>query len=160
MSGFTNGVRFDFICAMKWTVSNQKFWHVAAVLAGVALAGAAGAVTPMTGPEFDKMMVLTEQGEGPGISVGQFAGCAEEQIQTLVAEGNRDPSNSNVTGILDGDIFLVTVPGVSTDIVFQFVTLENQPSALYLDRIVIGPVSSTAYGDKASAIGALIPDCL
>jgi len=78
----------------------------------------------------------------------------------LVAGGNRDPSNSNVTGALDGDIFYVTVPGEITDIVFQFVTLENQPEALFLERIVIGPVSATVYGDKVSAIGALIPDCL
>lgn len=133
---------------------------VLAIAAGVALVSAAGAVTPMTGPEFDMMMILTEEGEGPGISVGQFAGCADERIQTLIAGGNRDPSDANVSGAPEGDEFVVTVPGTSTDIDFHFVALESQPGALFLDRIVIGAVMATGYDDKVSAIGALIPNCL
>ena len=131
-------------------------------LAGLSLIGLVGvsAAAPMTGPEFDKIMILSETGDGPGFSVGQFAGCAGERIQDLVNAGERPRSTPKVSGELTGDIFLVTVPGESTDIEFYFVTIEGHPDALLLDFIKIGGAKAISYDDKVSAISILTPNCL
>jgi hypothetical protein len=60
--------------------------------------------TPMTGLKFDKIMILSETGDGPGISVDQFAGCAGNRIQALVDAGDRPRSTPRVSGELTGDM--------------------------------------------------------
>ena len=114
----------------------------------------------MTGPEFDKTMILSEVGDGPGLSVGQFAGCANDRIQALIVAGERPRSTPDVSGEMTGDVFLVTVSGETTDIVFQFVTLDGHPDALLLEVISIGAAKATSYNDKVNAIGVLIPNCI
>ena len=114
----------------------------------------------MTGLEFDKIMILSETGDGPGISVGQFAGCAGDRIQALVDAGDRPRSTPRVSGELTGDVFLVTVPGETTNILFYFIALERHPDALLLDVITIGGAKATSYDDKVKTISILTPNCL
>ena len=148
---------------MKDKPHGQKKVGFAAALAAIGVIGmtaAAGAATPMTGPEFDKIMILNEAGDGPGFSVGEFAGCADERIEALIVAGDRPRSTPRVSGALDGDVFLVTVPGETTPIQFYFVSMDGHPNSLLLQFIAIGPAKATSYNDKVDAIGALVPNCL
>jgi hypothetical protein len=150
---------------MKHSTHRSKIVGLAVGLAGFSLVGLIGlggisVAAPMTGPEFDKIMILSETGDGPGISVGQFAGCAGDRIQALVNAGERPRSTPKVSGELTEDVFLVTVPGETTDILFYFVGLEGHPGALFLDVITIGGAQATTYADKVNAMSILTPNCL
>jgi len=146
---------------MKNLTYRNKIVGLAAGLAGFSLISLAGisVAAPMTGPEFDKIMILSETGDGPGISVGQFAGCAGARIQALVDAGDRPRSTPKVSGELTGDLFLVTVPGETNDILFYFIALEGHPDTLLLDVVTIGGAKATSYDDKVDVIKVLTPNC-
>ncbi|MBT4710075.1 MAG: hypothetical protein HOB82_00915 [Alphaproteobacteria bacterium] len=147
---------------MKKSAQRTNFVGLAMGFAGLLFAGMTGSVqaAPMTGPEFDKTMILSEAGDGPGYSVGQFAGCANDRIQALVAAGERPRSTPDVSGEMTGEGFLVTVPGETTDILFQFITLDGHPGALLLDVISIAGAKATSFNDKVNAISVLVPNCI
>ncbi len=163
MPGFTDRRQSALYLAMKDNPYGQKKVGSATALAAIIVIGmtaAASAATPMTGPEFDKIMILNEAGDGPGFSVGEFAACADERIEALIVAGDRPRSTPRVSGALDGDVFMVTVPGESTPIEFFFVAVDGHPNALLLQSITIGAAKATSYGDKVGAITALVPNCL
>lgn len=118
------------------------------------------ALDPLKGPEFDKEMIIDPNEPTLGLTVGMFAACAQERIVGFVRQGAR-AAGQRVIGEVEGEFFVVTVPGVNTDIKFFFEKLGNDSSEqLFLSRMSIGETVATKTEDKFGAISALIPNCL
>ena len=84
------------------------------------------AVEPLTGPHYDKWMILDAEREPMEFTVGYFAACAQERLATVVAGGARPPPGRRVRGEEQDGVFVVTVPGTNEDIVFYFVPAESE----------------------------------
>lgn len=117
------------------------------------------AVDPLTGPNYDKQMVIDLEAGPFGMTVGMFAACAQERVMGIVRDGNRNSPGKRVKGEdLDGN-FVITVPGVNADILFYFEPVEGGEQ-LFLARMAIGSIVARRTEDKEGAIGALIPNCI
>ena len=118
------------------------------------------ALDPLKGPEYDKEMIIDLNEPVLGLTVGMFAACAQERVVGFVRQGVRTASQ-RVRGEEEGEFFVVTVPGVNTDIKFFFEKLgDDSAGQLFLSRMSIGEIIASKTEDKFGAISALIPNCL
>ena len=122
----------------------------------------AGAVDPMEGPQYDKMMVIDLEEGHLGMSVGMFAACAQERVMSIVADGVRPMPERRVRGEDIDGMFVVTVPGVNDNILFFFEPMPPSEAGeqLFLARMAIGGIAANRPEDKKGAISALIPNCI
>ncbi|MDA0654119.1 MAG: hypothetical protein O3C09_01805 [Proteobacteria bacterium] len=139
-----------------------------ALLAAAAAAAAATvvalpvlAVDPMTGPHFDKEMVIDREAGRFGMTVGMFAACAQERVMSIVAGGVRPLPDQTVRGEeVDGE-FVVTIPGVNENILFFFQPINGADGdEMFLARMAIGASVADLTADKERAISALVPFCI
>lgn len=132
-----------------------------ATAAATMVALPARAVDPMTGPHFEKEMVIDRETGRFGMTVGMFAACAQERVMSIAAGGVRPLPEQTVRGEeIDGE-FVVTIPGVNENILFYFQPIAGADGdEMFLDRMAIGATVADRTADKEGAISALVPNCI